>query len=393
MIASTIRFAAVLLLGTLASAGAATVSYSPPAIPASQQRAIEAAARKELRAFGGRSPVPGAFIALYIPGKAPYVKSVGYADLPAKAPFQSGDKFRIGSNTKTFVVTVILQLADEHRLTLDDPLSKFDLGVAIPNARNITIRELCEMRSGLFEAYNTPQFNKLHITPQTRIAPQQLIRWAVAQKPLFAPGTKWNYSNTNYVILGVIIEKLTHDTAGNQIRKRLLDPMALSGTSFPDGPEMPAPYAHGYDLTADKTWEDVTVSIPPSVTWTAGNMISTVPDMKRWVKSYVLGTMNSKAMQRQRLNCISTGIGKGLDFGLGIGCSGGWYGYTGGLPGYHTAAYYLPSKDITLITFVIAQREQPFPGVANFIVRDITRIITPGNINFGGAPEPVLKHS
>jgi D-alanyl-D-alanine carboxypeptidase len=392
MIASTVRVAALALLGALASAAVALAATSPQAIPVSQQRAIEAAARKELRAFGGRSPVPGAFIALYIPGKAPYIKSVGYADLPAKAPFQLGDKFRIGSNTKTFIVTVILQLADEHRLTLDDPLSKFNLGVTIPNARNITVRELCEMRSGLFEAYNTPQFDKLHITPQTRIAPQELIRWATAQKPLFPPGTKWNYSNTNYIILGLIIEKLTRDTAGNQIRKRLLNPMGLSGTSFPDGPEMPAPYAHGYGLTANKAWEDVTVSIPPSVTWTAGNMISTVPDMKRWVKSYVLGTMNSKAMQRQRLNCISTGIGTGLDFGLGIGCSGGWYGYTGGLPGYHTAAYYLPSKDITLITFVNAQREQPFPGVANFIVRDITKIITPDNINFGGAPEPTLKH-
>jgi len=392
MTASILRITTLFLSLALASANAAPVVSSAPAIPITQQRAIEAAARKQLRAFGGRTPVPGAFIALYIPGKAPYIKSVGYADLPAKAPFQPGDKFRIGSNTKTFVVTVLLQLADERRLTLDDPLSKFNLGVTIPNARNITVRELCEMRSGLFEAYNTPQFNKLHITPQTRIAPQELVRWAVAQKPLFAPGTKWNYSNTNYVILGLIIEKLTHDTAGNQIRKRLLDPMGLSGTSFPDGPAMPTPYAHGYDLTANKTWEDVTVSIPPAVTWTAGEMISTVPDMKRWVKSYVLGTMNSKAMQRQRLHCISTGIGKGLDFGLGIGCSGGWYGYTGGLPGYHTAAYYLPSKDITLITFVNAQREQPFPGVANFIVRDITRIITPNNVNFGGAPEPVLRH-
>jgi D-alanyl-D-alanine carboxypeptidase len=386
MIAAMFRFASLFVCGALAFASAAPAPNAQPPLPLSQQRAIEAAARKELRAFGGRQPVPGAFIALYIPGRAPYVKSVGYANLPAKAPFQLGDKFRIGSNTKTFVVTVLLQLADEHRLRLDDPISKFAVGVKVPNGQNITVRELCEMRSGLFEAYNTPQFNKLQITPQTRIAPQQLVRWAIAQKPLFAPGTKWYYSNTNYLILGLIIEALTHDTVGNQIRKRLLKPMGLSGTSFPDDPNMPTPYSHGYGLNAKGDWEDVTVSIPPSVTWAAGEMISTVPDMRRWVKSYVLGTMNSKAMQRERLRCIPTGIGKGLDFGLGIGCSGGWYGYTGGLPGYHTAAYYLPSKDITLITFVNAQREQPFPGVANFIVRDISRIITPNNINFGGAP-------
>ncbi len=384
MIATAVRFALVSFAAV--SLAGAMPGGAQRQIPITQQHAIEVAARKELRAFGGREPIPGAFIAIYIPGYAPYVKSVGYANLQARAPFRLGDKFRVGSNTKTFVVTVLLQLADEGRLRLDDPISRFNIGVRVPNGNNITIRQLCEMRSGLFEAYNTPQFNALNITPQTRIAPQQLVRWAVAQKPLFAPGAKWNYSNTNYVILGLIIESVTHDTVGNQIRKRLLRPMALKGTSFPDTIAMPAPYSVGYGLNGKGGWEDVTHEIPPSITWAAGAMISTVPDMKRWVKSYVLGTMNSKRMQAARLRCLPTGKGKGLDFGLGIGCSGGWYGYTGGLPGYNTGAYYLPTKDITLITFVNAQREQPFPGAANAIVRDITRIITPSNVNFGGAP-------
>jgi D-alanyl-D-alanine carboxypeptidase len=120
-------------------------------------------------------------------------------------------------------------------------------------------------------------------------------------------------------------------------------------------------------------------------------MISTVPDMTRWVKSYVLGTKNSKAAQRQRLRCLPTGLGKGLNFGLGIGCSNGWYGYTGGLPGYHTAAYYLPSKDTTVIAFVNAQRESPAPGAANVILRDITQILTPNNIAF--PPAETTVHS
>jgi D-alanyl-D-alanine carboxypeptidase len=392
MFASTSRIASLFVLCVLASTTAGTVASPQPEIPLSQQRAIEAAARKELRAFGGRQPIPGAFIALYIPGKAPYVKSIGYANLRTKAPFRLPDRFRIGSNTKTFVVTVLLQLADEGRLRLDDPISKFNLGVKVPNGQNITIRELCEMRSGLFEAYNTPQFNKMKITPYTHFTPQQLIRWAVAQKPLFAPGTRWYYSNTNYLLLGLVIEAVTHDTVGNQIRKRLIDPMNLTGTTFPDDPNMPAPYAHGYSLDATGNWEDVSVSLPASLSWAAGEMISTVPDMTRWVKSYVLGTKNSKAMQRQRLRCLPTGMGKGLDFGLGIGCSGGWYGYTGGIPGYHTAAYYLPSKDITMIAFVTAQREKPFPGAANAIVRDMTHIVTPNNINFGGTRSTIETH-
>ena len=390
MMTSALRFAPLLLLCTLALASAAPAANPAPPLPVSQQRAIEAAARKELRAFGGRQPIPGVSIALYVPGRAPYIKSVGYANLQTKAGFILPDRFRIGSNTKTFVVTVILQLAGEHRLKLDDPVSKFNLGVKVPNGKNITIRELAEMRSGLFEAYNSPQFQHMTVTPKTRVTPQEIVRWAIAQKPLFAPGTKYNYSNTNYILLGLIIQAVTHDTVENEITKRLIRPMGLDATIFPTQPGIPSPYAHGYDLNAKGDWHDVSVDIPPSVTWAAGAMISNVPDMTRWVKSYVLGTMNSKAMQRERLRCLPVGMGKGLNFGLGIGCSGGWYGYTGGLPGYHTAAYYLPSKDITLIAFVNAQREKPFPGAANAIARDISQIVTPGNINFGAAPEKAL---
>lgn len=353
-----------------------------PALSDDTQNAITWVANRELRAFGGRTPIPGVYIALWMPGKAPFIKSVGYADLQNRKPFTLADKFRIGSNTKTFVVTTLLQLVDEKRASLDDPLSRFGLGIKIPNAEHITLRELCQMRSGLFEAYDTPQFEQMKFTPKTHIDPRLLVRWAVAQKPLFAPGTRYNYSNTNYLLLGLIIESITHDTIGNEIRRRLLEPLHLTDTTFPlDDPDMPLPYSHGYDVTKSGDWEDVTVQLPPSLPWAAGAMISTVPDMKRWVKSYVLGTMNSKETQRERLRCIPTG-GKGLGFGLGVGCAGGWYGYTGGLPGYNTGAYYLPSKDVTLIVFVNAQREKPEPGAANAIARDITRLVTPQNILF-----------
>jgi D-alanyl-D-alanine carboxypeptidase len=357
-----------------------------PALTPEQDQAVIAAAHKQLRAFGGKQPIPGVYIAIYMPGKAPYIKSVGLADMKTKAQFQIPDRFRIGSNTKTFVVTVLLQLQDEHRLSVDDPISKFNIGVDVPNGNHITIRQLAEMRSGLFEAYNTKQFNALHFEPNMRISPQQMIRWAVAHKPLFPPGARWNYCNTNYLILGRIIEVVTHDTVGNQIHKRLTESMGLNATVFPDTIAMPVPYAHGYGLDAKGNWEDVSETIAPSVTWSAGAMISTVPDMARWVKAYVTGTTNSAASQRDRLRCSPIAQNTKLGFGMGIGSSAGWYGYTGGLPGYHTAAYFLPSKDITLIAFVTAQREKPFPGAANCIARDISRIITPKNVMFADAP-------
>ncbi len=218
------------------------------------------------------------------------------------------------------------------------------------------------------------------------IPPNDMIRWAVGHKPIFAPGARWNYCNTNYLILGRIIEVITHDTVGNQIRKRLIEKMGLNATLFPDTVTMPKPYAHGYGIDSKGKWEDVSETISPSVTWAAGSMISTVPDMARWVKAYVTGTTNGAESQRDRLQCIPIAADTKMGFGLGIGHSAGWYGYTGGLPGYNTAAYYLPSKDITVIAFVTAQEEKPFPGVANCIVRDISGIITPKNVMFADTP-------
>ena len=128
------------------------------------------------------------------------------------------------------------------------------------------------------------------------------------------------------------------------------------------------------------------VVLPPSLTWAAGVMISNMEDMKRWVKLYTTGSTNKPTTQRERLHCVPTTI-PGADFGLGVGCTGGWFGYTGGINGYNTAAYYLPGKDATIIAFITSQVEKPAPGVANAILRDFTRILFPKNIAFPG-PEP-----
>jgi len=110
-------------------------------------------------------------------------------------------------------------------------------------------------------------------------------------------------------------------------------------------------------------------------------MISDMADMKTWVKAYVTGTTNGAASQKARLTCLPTGEGN-LSFGLGIGCSAGWYGYTGGITGYNTGAYYMPATGVTIVVFVNSQQEKPFPGVANAIFRDLAKIFTPKNVPF-----------
>jgi D-alanyl-D-alanine carboxypeptidase len=354
-------------------------SFSPET-----ERQIEEAVNKDLELYGGKEPVPGVAIGIWAPGKGTYVKGFGVSDLTTGEPMSVNDKFRVGSNTKTFVVTVILQLVDEGKLTLDDNLARFNLGVEVPNAENITVRQLCNMTSGLFEVYNSPTVGEIEVNPLTHWNPQDLVAMAVKNPPYFPPGEGWNYSNTNYILLGMIIEKLTGNKAEEEIARRCIEPLGLTNTSFPlDYPGMPCPYSHGYALDEAGGWQDVTILYPPSLMWTAGAMTSDMADMKTWVKAYVTGETNSEATQKDRLDVVDTGK-EGMYFGLGIAFSGDWWGYTGGLEGYNTAAYYLPEEDAYVIAFVTAKIDNPGPGVANAIFRDICAIIYPDHVPFSG---------
>jgi len=238
------------------------------------------------------------------------------------------------------------------------------------------------MRSGLFEAFDVPELKDTP-APDSQWDSRQLIRWAVAQKPYFAPGQGYNYSNTNYLLLGLVIETVTGHSVKQEIETRLLQPFKLDHTFYPADTDMsmPSPWARGYGVSPSGGWEDVSNTIPVSLMGSAGNMISNMDDMKRWVELYVGGKTNSPATQKARLTCLPIGQ-ENLSFGLGIGCGGGWYGYTGGLPGYNTAAYVFPQGHVTLLVFVTLQAGTPPPGVANAIVRDITGIVTPGHVPF-----------
>ncbi len=361
------------------SAGSAS---SAPSVASPQVRqAIVAAIERDRKIYGGRTPVPGVLVGVWDSYGASFVRAFGYADLAKRRPLTPADHFRIGSNTKTFVVATIMQLDDEKKLALDDPISRFDIGVTVPNAENITIRQLCDMRSGLFESYDTPQFNAANPTAQTHFDPRTLISWAVQQQPYFPPGKGYHYSNTNYLILGLIIEAVTHDTIANEIRKRFIIPYGLTQTSYPLSMAMPEPWAHGYGLDKNRNWEDVSGTVPVSLMGAAGAMISTVDDMKRWIKIYVTGKTSSPAMHAAMMQCLPTGA-TGDGFGLALGCSQGWYGYTGGLPGYNTGNFYFPEQGVTIVAWVDVQAAKPSPGVANAMFRDIARVMTPNNVPF-----------
>lgn len=376
--------ASVCAFASCSGGNASSTSAKVPSVEdLSVQRAIVAAIERDRKLYGGRTPVPGVLVGVWDGKGASFVHGFGYADLKTRRLLSEADHFRIGSNTKTFVVAVILQLVDERKLSLDDTVEKFNIGVKVPNAGKITVRELCNMRSGLFEAFNVPQFKAMTTLPK-KWDPRTIIAWAAQQKPYFAPGQGYHYSNTNYLILGLIIEKVTHDTVGDQIEKRLIVPYKLTHTIYPTDEAMPNPWARGYGLDAKRSWEDVSNTIPVEMMGSAGAMISDMSDMKRWITLYVSGKTSSTAMHRALMDCVPTGTPNEA-FGLALGCSKGWYGYTGGLPGYNTANFYFPQTGAFVVAWVDVQNNDPRPGVANAMFRDIAAIITPENAPMQGA--------
>jgi D-alanyl-D-alanine carboxypeptidase len=180
-------------------------------------------------------------------GEQTWQGASGLGDLRAKRPARAGDRFRIGSVTKSFVATVVLQLVGEGRLRLDDNLERWLPGL-VPGGEQITARHLLNHTSGLYNyTDDLPE-------PPRRFRPRELVAIATGHKPLFAPGTQFSYSNTNYIPAGLVVERVTGQRLAAQLRQRILQPLALDGTELPTTERRIAgPHVNGY-APPDEDW-------------------------------------------------------------------------------------------------------------------------------------------
>ena len=188
---------------------------------------------------------PGLNVGIWIPGRGEFVRAFGVSDIATKTPMKVDDHVRIASITKTFVAVATLRLVDQGKLKLDDTLATWIEG--IPNGDKITIRQLLGMRSGIYDFTSDEQFlNDFTADPLMAFSPEDVVAIVQRHEPDFAPGEKESYCDTNYIFLGVIIEKVTGRPVEDVIRDEILTPLGMPHTSFPTTPAMPEPYAHGY---------------------------------------------------------------------------------------------------------------------------------------------------
>ena len=338
------RLVAAALFACLATA---LLAASAPASPTSNENAQTAALQKgvdELVAAG----VPGAIL-LVRNGDRTLRLTGGLGDIGQKTPMNARNHFKIASLTKSYVATVVLQLVAEGKLHLSDSVEQWLPGL-VPNGEHITLRQLLNHMSGLADFEADPRYLKPYLSGNLGFywAPRQLVKMAVSHKPLFPPGVTrhTSYSNTNYVLLGLVVEAATHHSIGAELRSRIFRPLHLDTSSYPTTkPGLPRPYAHGYMVVGKPPVMDVT-GLSPSLAPASGAIVSTADDVLDFYRALLSGRLLPPGLLKAMKTTITEGTHvdiPGQRYGLGLelfptSC-GNALGHNGLIPGYMTFAY------------------------------------------------------
>ncbi|MGW5397737.1 serine hydrolase domain-containing protein [Streptomyces sp. NPDC003952] len=341
-----------------------------------------------------KAGIPGVGVGLWFEGGGSYERAFGTADTATGQAMKTGLHTRIGSVTKTFTITAVLQLVDQGRLRLDAPVLPYLRGPLaeqlkrVAGADAVTIRQLADMRSGLFDyTADTAWLAELQADPNRTWTPEQLLGVAFKHPMDFRPGAKWEYSNTNTVLLGVLVEQLSGRSLADYLRDHVLEPVGLADTALPKGAEIPSPYAHGYTTFSPGGASVDASSWNPSWAWAAGAMTSTLDDLHTWVPALTGGRtagggpLLKPGTQAERMRALPTGY-PGVGYGLGIAEVNGWVGHNGELPGYETVAAELPQDHAVLVVIVNSDedRDQDDGSLSTLIGRTVTEIATPDHV-------------
>jgi D-alanyl-D-alanine carboxypeptidase len=307
--------------------------------------------------------IPGAVLAVDIPGYAPWRGASGFADIQRAHAMEPTTEVRIASISKVFTAVVVLQLVEEGRLSLDESLSTWFPEI-VPNAGRITVRSLLQHTTGLYDYLEDKHFlSKGFQAPAYAWPPAELVAYAAGRPSLFQPNAKgaWDYSSTNYVILGMIVEQVTGDTLAHQMRQRIFAPLGLEHTFFPPDDTVKGAAARGYRQLVDQT------NISLSFAFATANIVSTVDDVRRFGDALFGGKLLKPETMDQMFTFKN---GKGqynmpmLEYGLGVmrnqleigsGAHGQArksartvLGHTGGFGGFRSALWHEPESGITI---------------------------------------------
>jgi D-alanyl-D-alanine carboxypeptidase len=291
-----------------------------------------------------RGTYPGALVLLRVGDETRFV-TAGYADRRTRERITPRHRFPIGSVTKTMVATVVLQLVEDGELKLSDSVEDWLPGL-VPRGDRITVAQLLSHRSGLYNFTDSPRFRWT-----SGWEPVEILSLATTEEPAFAPGGRASYSNTNYIVLGLLIERITGKRLADVMRKQVFAPAGMSDTSLATDRVAEPPRVHGYDGRQDVTLDDL------SAAWAAGGVVSSARDLEAFLQALTGGrlldsaTFDDMARTRGRLSNR-----EGLDYALGLSrtepCNTTVLGHGGALPGFLTEAWTTKDGDRSAVAMV-----------------------------------------
>ena len=328
----------------------------------------------------------GVSAAVIIPGRIPWLGTSGVSH--GTTLISTDMLFGIGSTTKNFMAALILQLAEEGELSLQDPLSKYL--PSYPNINStITIRQLLNHTSGVYNFTEHPSIWDTIFANNMRLwTPEEILTTFVLQ-PYFSPGTGWHYSNTNYTLLGMIVEVITGSKVSTELRNRFLDPLGLTRTFFDIEEQITGVIAHRwYDFFGDGTPDDISFIIRTSeysAYWAAGAMFSTAEDLARWSQALFRGNVLSPFSLDQMLTFHSPTPGEPLMIAYGLGtikfipelvAGEEAYGHGGWVFGYLTAMAYFPEYGVSISIILNENNDDCMAAMANGLTRVVINYLS-----------------
>ncbi len=348
-------------VATFCSPAASGANTVPPYVSK-----LEPLLREAMRA----ERIPGALVFIDDPRRGQWAAALGSADLKG-TPMPLDGYVRVGSISKTFTAASVLRLVDRNVIALDTPIEHY-LPNVVPNGANISIRQLLNMTAGLFNNTEDCRFNQgLDRNPYLVFTPQQSLAIAFNHAPYFAPGTSYHYSNTNYLVLGLLLEKVTGMPLAKVYRELIFRPLGMRHTSLPAlaDASIPLPHPTGYlygtnvqslnvllaalrfdfldsaVLVSNGTGPVDATNWNPSPYWSAGSVISTLHDLTIWAKAYGSGALLKPATFQQQTELLPS-----YTYGLGIAESPrGFLGHDGAVPGYSSITAYSPQLATSIV--------------------------------------------
>ena len=297
----------------------------------------------------------------------------GVGNRRTEAPYPRDARVRIASVTKPFTSALVMLLVGAGEVDLDAPIERYLPGLLHgpgidPEA--ITVRQILQHRSGLPEYAEEPEVTRPRSTNHPRtFTPHDLIELALRHPAQFPPGTKMVYTGTNFVVAGMLVEKVTGTTLSTALRDRLAEPLGLEETYLPNPGDrsLPRPHPHGYETAAGRT-TDVT-GLEPSGPWAAGGMVSTGADLDRFLTALVQGDIIAPAELREMQRTVPMGL-PGVRYGLGLmrirlSCDVVAWGHAGDVPGFMTMAG-ATADGTRAATFVMNEMPNEFADPQHF---------------------------